>query len=601
MESIRFIIWDLDDTLWEGTLSEGSVAMSQNNIQLIRDLTDRGIINSICSKNDYEDVRRKLTQYGIWDYFVFPAITWNPKGPEVRDIIDSIKLRPETVLFIDDNSSNLEEVKYYCPGINVASPEIIGTMVESNPLFSGKNDKAHTRLLQYKVLEQKKKDERKFEDNIDFLRHSGINVQIVRNNCKEEIDRISELVQRTNQLNYTKKRDTKEVLLSLIDDENCDTGYVRVQDNYGDYGVVGFFVVKGGELIHFLFSCRTIGLGVEQWVYSQLGFPRIQVMGSVANYLTQGVIPDWINTEEGSSVCLSKHPDTQSAKPKVLILGGCDLEQTAYYLEQEGLDFTSCFNYVTDSNFVCHPEALEIIRGSVEFSDSEKQYIIKNCPFYDNRIFNNPLVSAREEYDYIVFSPLIEMAIGVYECQLHKGLHVVYGNFDSPKQKGLAYMSSSQYEMFSREFSFLGHTRPERFYENLCFLKSLIPNRTRIIIINGSIIPIEHPLEPQREKFHEIMDDVIDRFVSENSNVSLIDMRRIISSERDHTDTIRHYSRRIYYQIAQEILGIVLNDKSCVSTGKRKVTYRKESFRVRIKTLLRRIGLLKVFYRSSDR
>ena len=51
---IKLVIWDLDDTFWKGTLSEGPIVSIAENIQLVRDLTDRGIVNSICSKNDYE-------------------------------------------------------------------------------------------------------------------------------------------------------------------------------------------------------------------------------------------------------------------------------------------------------------------------------------------------------------------------------------------------------------------------------------------------------------------------------------------------------------------------------------------------------------------
>ena len=51
---IKLVIWDLDDTFWKGTLSEGPIVSIAENIQLVRDLTDRGIVNSICSKNDYK-------------------------------------------------------------------------------------------------------------------------------------------------------------------------------------------------------------------------------------------------------------------------------------------------------------------------------------------------------------------------------------------------------------------------------------------------------------------------------------------------------------------------------------------------------------------
>ena len=60
LSKIKLIIWDLDETFWNGILSEGPITPIQNNITLLKDLTDHGIVNSICSKNDYEQTVSKL-------------------------------------------------------------------------------------------------------------------------------------------------------------------------------------------------------------------------------------------------------------------------------------------------------------------------------------------------------------------------------------------------------------------------------------------------------------------------------------------------------------------------------------------------------------
>lgn len=51
---IKLIIWDLDETFWKGILSEGPISPIKENLSLLQTLTDHGIVNSICSKNDYE-------------------------------------------------------------------------------------------------------------------------------------------------------------------------------------------------------------------------------------------------------------------------------------------------------------------------------------------------------------------------------------------------------------------------------------------------------------------------------------------------------------------------------------------------------------------
>lgn len=77
---IKLVIWDLDETFWKGTLSEGEITPIANNIELVKLLSYHGIINSISSKNDFEKAKAKQTELGVWDYFVFPVINWNPKG-----------------------------------------------------------------------------------------------------------------------------------------------------------------------------------------------------------------------------------------------------------------------------------------------------------------------------------------------------------------------------------------------------------------------------------------------------------------------------------------------------------------------------------------
>ena len=119
LSKVKLMIWDLDETLWKGTLSEENVELNRPFIDFINDTLDAGIVHSICSKNDYHKTKDKMQELGIWDLFVFPSIDWTPKGQRVKSIIDQMKLRPENVLFIDDNVQNLQEAAFYCGGDNV--------------------------------------------------------------------------------------------------------------------------------------------------------------------------------------------------------------------------------------------------------------------------------------------------------------------------------------------------------------------------------------------------------------------------------------------------------------------------------------------------
>ena len=72
---IKLILWDLDDTLWRGTLADGdAVALFEQRAEMIRAFNARGVVSSICSKNDFDAARAKLEAFGLWDEFVFPHI-----------------------------------------------------------------------------------------------------------------------------------------------------------------------------------------------------------------------------------------------------------------------------------------------------------------------------------------------------------------------------------------------------------------------------------------------------------------------------------------------------------------------------------------------
>ena len=295
---IKLVIWDLDNTFWKGIISETAIEPIDSHLQLVKDLVDCGIVNSICSKNNFEICDTKLIELQIREYFVFPSIDWSPKGLRVKDLIKSMSLRAENVLFIDDDLTNLAEVQYYSPSIMVAEPSIIGALIKYVSTLD-KTDLQHKRLNQYKLLEKKYVEQQKFNSNEEFLFASRINVSI-KHDCINQFDRIHDLLLRSNQLNFTKIRPSKEDLLRTLQDDNIQSGYVEVKDKFGDYGIVGFFSLTDYSLLHFTFSCRTIGLGVENFVYAALNWPELTIVGDVVNTVDKNPAPKWINHSDSN-------------------------------------------------------------------------------------------------------------------------------------------------------------------------------------------------------------------------------------------------------------------------------------------------------------
>ena len=149
---IKLVIWDLDDTIWAGTLAENDIVKLYPHVkQAIEKLNDRGIINAICSKNDYNIAKAKLQSFGLWDQFVFPSIDFTSKGLRVANLIADMQLCTANVLFVDDDDSEIKEVKYYNREINVLHSTYTFNMLE-NSFLKGNSDHGLNRLEQYKQL-----------------------------------------------------------------------------------------------------------------------------------------------------------------------------------------------------------------------------------------------------------------------------------------------------------------------------------------------------------------------------------------------------------------------------------------------------------------
>jgi FkbH-like protein len=565
---VKLVVWDLDETLWEGTLSEGPVLVPQARIDLVRALNRRGIVNAICSKNDEADARAQLVGAGLWDEFVFASIDWTPKGERVAGIIEDAQLRAPDVLFVDDLPFNREEVRHAAPGIRVAGPEVLDGLLD-RPGFAGKDDGALTRLHQYRVLESKLADRRaSVGGNEAFLRSCVIRVGVVTDTASQA-ERLFELVNRTNQLNFTKRRLDWEEFSSMLDEPGRASGFVRVRDRYGDYGICGFFSVSphDGTLTDFLFSCRILHMGVEQWVYEYLGRPPVQVVGEVASSLDGHV--DWITRADDELADGGDEPAPRGgghaapAQPnRVLMVGGCDLTTTEQFL---GGDIVSEFSHTGPSGAFIYVGHTETLRRSAEGITPEMGDLVDRIPFLDRGVFASPVV-VRPDYDVLVYSVLTDYTQGLYR---HRGLglvvpwHQFVVDATDPRQWPVLErrfaregMDRSFFEWFSEEFESVGGITVDRFQENIRWLAASLPRGARLILLNGAEVAIDNPKEPERHLHHRTMNAALDDVVAGLANATVCDLRTFVLSEDDLMSDIRHYRRHIYLRMAEEIRAL---------------------------------------------
>ena len=390
-EKVKLVIWDLDDTFWSGTLSEGPVSKNERNIEIVKILTERGIVNTVSSKNEKISAEEKLKEIGVLDYFVFNKISWSPKGSQINDTIYNMGLRACNCIFIDDNVLNLKEVEASCPGIFVYLPEEILPILLDLDCAKGKDDRDLTRLKQYRILENKSIDKLSLkQSNFEFLRQCDINVKFDFD-CEKYLERILELIERTNQLNFTKKRlyteGQKEDFIFLLSHYQTTAAVILCSDKYGDYGVVGFYLLrkendKIGKLEHFVFSCRIMNMGVESYVYEIIGRPKLEVVKPVAYELSDYLNVDWIS--DGSS-CVADDLDLSS-----MLLGPCHLLQLSNFFNTD-LGF---FQYVKNNSIVkfdC-PSFILSSKNSIIHSSFVSSGYTWSIEEYDNFHKNLPIV-----------------------------------------------------------------------------------------------------------------------------------------------------------------------------------------------------------------
>ena len=599
IQSIKLIIWDLDDTFWKGTLSEGGAVLPEENAKLLNDLTDCGIINSICSKNEFEPTIKRLQELDVWDLFVFPSINWESKGPQLKDKLDKMALRPVNVLFIDDNPSNLGEAKHFLSDIQVAGPEVIDDLIEQVSSLE-KKDLQHKRLKQYKILEEKDTASKSFSSSEDFLYSSQIQVEIKRD-CIEKIQRIHELLLRSNQLNYTKKRIAIEELEAILKDKAYDCGYVTVKDRFGDYGIVGFFAEKEGKLEHFLFSCRTMGQKIEQWVYAQLGFPKLEVIGEVRTQLNMKECPRWINQPE-SPVTEAQESPNEQLSCSILMKGPCDLSHSVVYIKGSDQIDTE-FTYIRDDNgqiINAHNHSVHI-EGLYTYTDSEKEEIARDCIFIDPAMLSGSFFTKR--YDLIVLSTLIESSYHIYR---KKGtdLRVVFGGYDLTNPdywngyiNGSIYTGGNKFteaylRAFSEKYECVGITTPEMYITFLQKCLRWLPEETSLCLILGATSIYEG--EEIAKKRHRQLNDAVKAFSFNHPRIKYIEIDDCVKDSSDFADGINHLSARAYYELAKKLLDVIQ-----AVTGKKMDSYSSRIVLVDNLTLKVRIILKKVLNPDS--
>jgi FkbH-like protein len=266
--TIKCVVWDLDNTLWDGVLVEDGATklrLKRNLVGIIETLDRRGIIQSIASKNSDDEALQVLKQFHIDEYFLYPQISWGPKSEAIKLIARQLNIGIDSVLFVDDSEFERQQVSTACPGIRVLDASMYLALPEMQECQVPITAESMNRRRMYQVEQVRQESAQIFgSDYKSFLARSNMEIKI-QSLTVENLERVHELTQRTNQMNFSGNRYNRELLQKILQTSTLDTYVLACEDRFGSYGIVGFGIVDNREprLTDLMFSCRIQSKRVE--------------------------------------------------------------------------------------------------------------------------------------------------------------------------------------------------------------------------------------------------------------------------------------------------------------------------------------------------
>ncbi len=294
----KCVILDCDNTLWGGIIGEDGISdikldsetipgrfFYQFQEQLV-ELNKRGILLSLCSKNNPDDVFDVLDKHPFCllkrEHFSAIKINWENKAQNILEIGRSLNLGLDSFIFIDDSNMECDLIRNEIPGIEVlqvpSSDRLYNLphLLNQKPYFkSGSSSIEDTHRVQMYSDEFKRQDLKKNFTNIDeFIKTLKLKLTI-RRNPLNQVPRIAQLTQKTNQFNFTSKRHSENTIADFISSTRTHVYTAEVEDKFGKYGITGVIVVetgdaKVGNVEIFLMSCRILGRKIELYFLNKV-------------------------------------------------------------------------------------------------------------------------------------------------------------------------------------------------------------------------------------------------------------------------------------------------------------------------------------------
>ena len=289
--SRRALILDLDNTLWHGVIGDDGLEginldegdpIGESYLEVQRmalRLKQRGVVLCVCSKNDSNIAREPFRHHPAMllkedDFAVFMA-NWTDKAHNVVSIAERLSLGLDSLVFVDDNPAERLRVREAHPGVAVpelpddpalfASTLLAAGYFETTVLSAEDENRADF----YKANAERAELQVEIGSTKDFLRSLQMTAW-VGTPSDLSFRRVAQLVAKSNQFNLTTRRHDETRLRRFADDPNQELIQVRLEDRFGDNGIVAVLHlcknVNVLEIETWVMSCRVLGRMLEDTI-----------------------------------------------------------------------------------------------------------------------------------------------------------------------------------------------------------------------------------------------------------------------------------------------------------------------------------------------
>lgn len=288
---------DLDNTLWGGVIgddgpegivfgSETPTGMAYATFQhYLKALGQTGVLLNVDSKNEAANAEAGFARADSVlkkeDFVAFKA-NWQPKSENLTAMAKEINILPESFVFVDDNPAEREIIRQQLPGVAVpelGAPEDYIKALDRSNWFEvttlSADDTRRTEM--YRQNARRAELAGQFAGGAanygDYLKSLGMVGEFGHFDAPH-VERITQLINKTNQFNLTTRRYSAAEVEGLIGDAGHITLYGRLIDRFGDNGIVTALIgtLAGSTLTIDLWvmSCRTFKRELEFALFDQL-------------------------------------------------------------------------------------------------------------------------------------------------------------------------------------------------------------------------------------------------------------------------------------------------------------------------------------------